>query len=497
MPRPHQTLFQINTRVWLNELARKLGRPSATLADVPDAELERLAQSGFDWVWLLGVWQTGPASRKVSLTDPVLRKEYEKALPGFTDADVPGSPFAVQSYTVHRDFGADDALAKLRERLKARGLKLLLDFVPNHTALDHPWVTQHPDRYVRGNGELLEREPGNWARINDGLILAHGRDPYFAGWTDTLQLDYRTRAVRDAMAAELERVAARCDGVRCDMAMLVLPEVFSKTWAAAPAPQAGAEPAPFWPDAIARARKVREDFLVMAEVYWGLEGTLQQQGFDFTYDKTLYDWLRNHDAPGVRRHLGADMTFQKRCARFTENHDEPRAAASFPHPISLAAAVVTYVVPGLRFFHDGQFEGRRIKLPIQLGRRADEPAHEGIASFYQKLLAALRRPEVREGEWSLLTCRPAWDGNATWDRFIAFRWKGTDGRLVLVAVNFGGTQGQCYVQDPLPDLRGRQVRLRDLVGPASYDRAGDEMASKGLYLDLLPWGYHVFEAIPL
>jgi hypothetical protein len=497
VPRPHQSLYQINTRVWLNELARKLGRPSVTLADVPDEELEKLAQNGFDWIWLLGIWQTGEASRKVSRTDPGLRKEYERALPGFTDDDVPGSPFAVQSYTVHRDFGGDEALAKLRERLKARGLKLLLDFVPNHTALDHPWVTQHPDRFVRGTGELLEREPGNWTRVRDDLILAYGRDPYFAGWTDTLQLDYRTRGVRDAMVAELERIAQRCDGVRCDMAMLVLPEVFSRTWAAAPAPQAGNEPGAFWPDAIARARKIRPDFMVMAEVYWGLEGTLQQQGFDFTYDKTLYDWLRNHDAPGVRKHLTADIGFQSRCARFTENHDEPRAAASFPHPVGLAAAIATYLAPGLRFFHDGQFEGRKIRVPVHLARRADEPVHEGIAAFYPKLLAAMKRPEVREGEWSLLSCRPAWDGNATWDRFLASRWKGADGRQVLIAVNFGGTQGQCYVENPLPDLRGRQVRLRDLMGPASYDRSGDEMASKGLYLDLLPWGYHVFEAIPL
>lgn len=491
---PHKSLYQINTRVWLGELSRRTGQ-RVTLADVPDDVLEELAKAGFDWVWLLGVWQTGPASRKISLTDPGLRKEYERALPGFTDDDVSGSMFAVRSYDVHEDFGGDAALAKLRERMKEKGLSLLLDFVPNHTALDHPWVTQAPDRFVHGNADLLEREPGNWTKLGD-QILAYGRDPYFAGWSDTLQLDYRTKDVRDAMAAELERIARRCDGVRCDMAMLVLPEVFSRTWSAAPAPKGGVDHAPFWPDAIARARKAHPGFIVMAEVYWGLEAQLQQQGFDYTYDKTLYDWLRNSDAPGVRRHLAAPLEFQNRCARFLENHDEPRAAASFPHPIQAAAAAITFLSPGLRFFHEGQFQGRRVKLPVQLQRRVDESINEGLLEFYRKLVGVLRRPEVREGSWALLSNRPAWDGNPTWERYITMRWELGDKRL-LVAVNFGGTQGQCYIQNPFPNLRGKQIRLQDLTGPARYDRSADEMGSKGLYIDLPAWGFNVFEATPL
>jgi len=230
----------------------------------------------------------------------------------------------------------------------------------------------------------------------------------------------------------------------------------------------------------------------MAEAYWDLEWTLQQQGFDYTYDKRLYDRLRSHDAAAVRGHLRADPEFQRRSVRFLENHDEPRAAAVFPPPIEQAAAVIAFLVPGLRFVHDGQRSGRRIRTSNHLRRRAPEPVDREIETFHDRLFACLRRPEVRDGEWSLLDPLPAWDGNATAERFVACAWSGTTGRLV-VAVNYGDTRAQCYIRLEFPDLRGACV-LRDLVNPGiEYERDGGELATRGLYLDLGPWGHHVFE----
>ena len=134
---------------------------------------------------------------------------------------------------MHPALGGDEALARLRERLRDRGLKLMLDFVPNHTALDHPWVEDHPEYYVVGTELDLARAPQNytWVKRPGGdRLLAYGRDPYFPGWPDTLQLNYGNPATQDAMLGELLRIAGQCDGVRCDMAMLVLPEVFERTW---------------------------------------------------------------------------------------------------------------------------------------------------------------------------------------------------------------------------------------------------------------------------
>ncbi|HWE36313.1 MAG TPA: alpha-amylase family glycosyl hydrolase [Isosphaeraceae bacterium] len=491
----HPSLYQVNARLWLGDVARGLGRP-ATLDDVPDADLDRLAALGFDWVYLLGAWRTGPAGRAVSRSREDWRRGFAEDLPDLADADIVGSPFAVQSYDVHEDFGGDAALARLRTRLRSRGLRLMLDFVPNHTAIDHPWVTGHPDYYVAGTEDDLAREPDNYLRVRAGgrsVVLAYGRDPYFPGWPDTLQLNYRHPALRAAMAGELARVAARCDGVRCDMAMLVLPDVFARTWGDRSAPRDGPAPVdePFWPGAIAEARATNPGFRLMAEAYWDLEWALQQQGFDWTYDKRLYDRLRGLDAGAVRGHLTADAEYQRKSARFLENHDEPRAAATFAPEVHPAAATLTYLVPGLRFVHDGQLEGRRSRTSIHIGRRRDESVDPMIQCVYEKLLKCLARPEVRDGRWRLLECRPAWDGNPSWDRFLAFLWDAEGSRL-LVAVNYGPTRGQCYVALPPEGLRGGAFRLEDLLGDEAHDREGDDLAARGLYLDVPAWGHHAF-----
>jgi glycosidase len=482
----YPSLYQINTRVWLTELARARGR-RATLDDIADVELDRLAGTGFDWVWLLSVWSTGPAGRSVSRTQREWRREFEQTLPDLREEDIAGSGFAITGYAVDRDLGGDAALARLRERLRARGLRLMLDFVPNHTALDHPWVEDHPEYYVSGNELDLTRAPQNftWVKRKRGdLLLAHGRDPYFPGWPDTLQLDYANPATQQAMAGELLRIGGQCDGVRCDMAMLVLPDVFERTW--------GRRSPPFWTNAIGQVRAKFPGFTFMAEVYWDLEWTVMQQGFDYAYDKRLYDRLREGHARPVREHLFAGLDFQDRLARFLENHDEPRAAATFPPGNHEAAAVITFLSPGLRFFHQGQLEGRRKRISPHLVRAPLEPPDPSRQQFYARLLEVLRQPAVRDGKWGLLELVPAWEGNPTWDDFLAWSWQAPDGRRLLIAVNYSGHQSQCYVRLPFPDLARQTVRLRDLLGVASLDRDGSELESRGLYLDLPPWGCHAF-----
>jgi len=487
MTRPlYPSLYQINTRVWLTEISRGLGRP-ATLDDIPDAELDRLARLGFDWIWMLSVWQTGPGAQQVSRSNPEWRREFEETLPDLSEEDIAGSGFAITSYTVHEALGGDAALARLRDRLRKRGLNLMLDFVPNHTGLDHPWIESHPQYYVSGTESDLEHAPQNYTRVkrNAGdLILAYGRDPYFSGWPDTVQLDYSNPATQKAMIGELLRISGQCDGLRCDMAMLVLPDVFERTW--------GCRSELFWPRATQQVREQVPGFCFMAEVYWDLEWTLQQQGFDYAYDKRLYDRLREGHARPVREHFHAGLDYQDKLARFLENHDEPRANATFPSRMHQAAAIITFLSPGLRFFHQGEFEGRRKRISPHLVRAPIEPEDRELEQFYDRLLSVLRLPVVREDCWQLLECAPAWDGNWTWDGFLAFGWEDSDGGRMLVTVNYSPHYGQCYVRLPF-SLSGQAVRFNDLMGPNSYDRSGDDVVQGGLYLDVPPWGYHVFE----
>jgi glycosidase len=485
----YPALYQINTRVWLTELSERLGR-SATLNDIPDAELDRLAQMGFDWVWLLSVWQTGLAAQKVSRSNPEWRKEFQATLPDLREDDIPGSGFAITGYAVHAHLGGDIALARLRDRLKDRGLRLMLDFVPNHMGLDHPWVEDHPEYFIRGTDLDLARAPQNYAwvkRKGGDLLLAHGRDPYFPGWPDTLQVNYANPATQEAMIGELVRIAGQCDGVRCDMAMLVLPEVFERTW--------GLRAPLFWPKATQRVRERVPDFCFMAEVYWDLEWTLQQQGFNYAYDKRLYDRLRDGHARPVREHFHAGLDYQDKLARFLENHDEPRAAAAFAPAVHQAAAIITFLSPGLRFFHQGQLQGRKKRISPHLGRGPDEPIDQELGKFYQRLFDVLCLPAVRQGQWQALEPIPTWDGNWTHDCFLAFAWHGANGKRLLVAVNYAPNQSQCHLRLPFADLAHRPVRLQDLTSDVAYDRDGNALLSGGLYLDLPPWGYHVFDIL--
>ncbi|WP_448561082.1 alpha-amylase family glycosyl hydrolase [Trichothermofontia sp.] len=486
----YPSLYQLNTRVYLTALSRQLGR-SATLDDWPDAELDAYAKTGFDWIWLLSVWQTGSVGQQVSRSHPGWREQFLSDLPDLQEADIGGSGFAITDYTVAKEWGGNAALSRLRSRLQQRGLRLMLDFVPNHTAPDHLWTQTHPDFYIAGTEADLARAPQNYYRLTSptgSQIFAHGRDPYFPGWPDTLQLNYGNPELQAAMRATLSTIAGQCDGVRCDMAMLMLPEVFERTW--------GIPCAPFWEAAIAQVRQTHPDFVFMAEVYWDLEWTLQQQGFDYTYDKRLYDRLEARNVNSVRDHLRAEMDFQRKLARFLENHDERRAAAAFPPGVHQAAAIITFLAPGLRFFHQGQFNGCKLRTSVHLLRAATEAIDPDIQAFYQRLLHCLEHPIVREGTWQLLDAIPAWGDNATWKQFILYLWQ-FKAEAWLVVINYAPAQGQCYVPLPIANLAEQDYEFKDLMGPYRYERSGSRLCQQGLYLDLPAWGYHVFAITPL
>ena len=497
----HPLLYQLNTRVYLAERSLELGRP-ASFDEIPDKLLDQLADLGFGWIYLLGIWQTGPAARAISRSSETVLNEAQRNLPDFTQKDIVGSPFSVQAYEPNRDLGDKAALARFRKRGHMRGMKLMLDFVPNHIAPDHDWVVSHPEYLIAGTEQDIAREPQNWGRFEtpDGRrIFAFGRDPYFPGWSDTVQLNYRHPGFRQAMMKQLDEVAHLCDGVRCDMAMLMEPDIFLKTWGERSLPADGTEPtnSPFWQEAIPKVRRKHPSFTFMAEVYWDMERRLQQEGFDFTYDKRLYDRLRDGGAQPVREHLLAEEDFQNRSARFLENHDEPRAASTFRPEMLYPAAVITFFSPGLRFFHEGQLGGWKHHVSMHLGRRPQEPTNAEIHSFYSLLLRCLRRPEVHQGRFGLLKPRRAWAANETWNNFICFSWHDEADHCSLVAVNYSPSQSQCYLQMNLDLLPDGDIHLADQLGRASYDRSGAEIKTRGLYLDMPAWGYHLFDVAPV
>jgi hypothetical protein len=456
-------IYEINTSVWLDDLGRRYGRP-LHLGNVPAEEWDGLASWGFDAVWLMGVWERSPAGRQVAREHAELLTEYRRALPGVTPDDVVGSPYAVHRYVVDAHFGGSDGLRRAREELARRNIALFLDFVPNHVAIDHPWTSEHPEYFIHED---------------DGTI-AHGRDPYFPPWTDTAQINVFQAGARAEAIATLRSIATQCDGVRCDMAMLLLTDVFRKTWGDRAGPTRRDE---YWSLAIPAVKSEFPDFTFMAEVYWDLEARMQELGFDYCYDKRLYDCLVHRTAESIREHLTADLSYQRKLVRLIENHDEPRAAAVFDSKKERAAAVVMSTLPGAALFHDGQFEGRRIKLPVQLGRRPEEPVDTGLQDFYRRLLHARR-----EGEWQLLTAM-GWPDNSCCENLLAWCWSGGDQRALIV-VNYSRASAQGRIRLPWVDLGGKTWRLSDALTAEVFVRDGDEMVGPGLFVDLGAWRTH-------
>jgi glycosidase len=480
---PRPTVYEINTAVWLERLGRDRGRP-LTLDEVPAAAWDALAALPVDAVWLMGVWQRSPAGLAIARADPALDASNRAALPDLRDEDVIGSPYCVRDYLVDERFGGPAALAVARAALARSGLGLILDYVPNHVAPDHPWTATRPDVLIAGGEDDLREQPDAFLRTAGG-IFARGRDPYFPPWPDVVQLNAFAPALRDAVAGTLIAIGDQCDGLRCDMAMLMTNDVFARTWGE----RAGPPPAEdYWPVLIGRVKAAHPDLLFIAEAYWDMEWTLQQQGFDLCYDKRLYDRLAHESAESVRGHLQADAAYQEGLIRFIENHDEPRAAETFGAGHARAAAVTVSTLQGARLYHDGQLEGPRTRIPVFLGRGPDEPVDGDLRAFYERLLRAVADSDLRHGDWRLCDV-DGWPDNDSHRRLVAWCWT-TPEAHELVVVNLSGAPAQGRVRPPWDDLGGRTWDVVDRLDDRRFERGGDATVADGLYVGLDPWGAH-------
>jgi hypothetical protein len=480
------SIYEINTWVWFSELRDEYGK-DIDLASIPSVEWDRIAAYGFDAVWLMGVWERSPAGIAIANQNQQLIQDFRRALPDFRFEDNVGSPYCVHSYIVDENLGGPRGLAVARGELSKRGLKLILDFVPNHVAPDHPWVTDHPEYFIHGSADDIRNDPTSLLRVG-GTVFACGRDPYFPAWPDVVQLNAFEPRLRQAAIETVDSIAQQCDGVRCDMAMLFLNSIFERTWGS----RSGLRPAKeYWRELISGIKRSHPDFIFVAEAYWDLEWELQQLGFDFCYDKKLYDRLEHGGAETVRLHLCADLAYQSKLLRFLENHDEPRAASIFSLAKQRAFAVTTATLPGAKLFHEGQFLGRKIRVPVFLARRPVEHFDREVHEFYRKLLDAVNQPVFREGNWTLCD-RWGWPDNDSFKHLLAWSWDLGEEHFLIV-VNLSDSSAQARVQIPWLFMRGTTWQLLDPLSGTTYERSGSEMLSTGLYVELEPSNFHFFQ----
>lgn len=485
-------LMEINTAVFLQQLRTK-HQQEMTLESIPQEEWHALARRGFDLLWCMGVWERSSGSKTSALADAGLRRDYETALPGWREGDVIGSPYAVYSYNPDPLFGTKDDLKKLKDSLNKEGIRLILDFVPNHLAMDHPWTLSCPEYFIHPSSEDPSGKTDIFFTTKNGDVLAHGKDPYFPSWKDTVQLNYFSSDARKAMTSELQRIAHYADGVRCDMAMLALNRVFAKTWG--PFLKDFLQPAgEFWAEAIEQVKAQYPSFIFIAEAYWELEWQLQQLGFDYTYDKKLYDLLLHAPASRIHDHLWAEASYQHKSVRFIENHDEQRAACAFGKEKSTAAAVIAATVPGLHFIHDGQMQGATFRLPIQLQRKRKEETDRRIYRFYDRMLEYTNHDLIRSGRWKLMEPAPAWENNQTYRNLLSWIWHG-QGSFKLVVVNYSQEHSQGRIYLPRTLIQKETMVFHDTLTDTSYEREPSNLLACGLYIDLNPWQTHLFDLI--
>ena len=489
--RLHPQLYEISAIPWLLRLSKKYGR-LIKLADVPGSEWEQLRELGFDLIYFMGAWRRSPLGRTLSRSQSSLFARYDECLPGWVLGDVLGSPFSIQAYEPDPMIGTWDDLHHLHQRLNEMGMRLILDVIPNHTGPDHHWIREHPEYYMRGTLADYRKAPNNFFVAENGSggaeVIAYGRDPYFAPWGDTAQLNYFNPGFRAAMIEQIKKIAAVCDGARCDMAMLVLNDHFHQTWE----PMLGSTPVPreeFWHE----ATRALPNFIWIAEAYSDSEWALQQLGFKFTYDKRFYDRLRDGFVPDLYLHLKADWDFQVRCVRFLENHDEARAATAFGNAKLPAIAVLTATVPGMHFFNDGQFEGLRTQLVVQLGRAQEEAVDTRVQDLYQRILKLANSPEFHGNGWKLVEMRDSGDRTST--DLIAYMWPGERGvKLVVVNLSNGTATGRIYFSDDF--LASPSFRFDDLLNNQTYERQNADLKRWGLFIKLNAFGAHIFDVKP-
>ena len=490
---PSPTIYEINTWVWLRQLSKDYNQ-TITLDTVPSAEIEKLASYNVDAIWMMGVWHRGEATRNSALN---YIHEYESALHDITPDDVGGSAYAIGGYHVEEVFGGRNGLAIFRNQLRQHGIKLILDYVPNHVSTDHPWIHDHPEYFIQGTKAEGDHESIDFfhAETADrkGAVVARGRDPYFPPWIDTTQFNAFSPALRQATIDTLIDIGKQCDGVRCDMAMLMMNDIFYKTWGA----RAGQMPTvDFWNAIIPAVRAQHPNLLFMAEVYWNREHDLQQQGFDYTYDKTLYDRMVTSNVGKIKAHLSADLSYLQANVRFIENHDEPRAMHTFGLERQRPAAVLICTLPGATLLHDGQFQGRRIKLPVQINRQPDEPKQPLLEHFYAHLLHETSNPIYKHGVWQMLDVTPAFDSDVTHHNLIAYSWQDADQyRIVVVNLTVQWSHGMLDLTH-WTTLSKHNWQLYDALSKTYAYHDGNHLATDGLSVDVAPYGAHIYNFKP-
>lgn len=484
-------LLELNARVWI----KKFGKDS-TLKSVTDEQIDIWKKMGIDMIWLMGIWSNNKDIISEYCFEPELINSYNSSLKDWQTDDVIGSPYSIDRYEINPTFGTKEELLEFKSKLNQQGIMLILDFVCNHFSAKSSLIWTNKEIFLFADEYIFKNDPYTFypSPANHKEFLAHGRDPLFPPWKDTAQINFYNEDARIFLINVLKDLTLLCDGVRCDMAMLPLNNIFYNTWIGVIKKHGYERPEKeFWEAAISEVKHVRDDFVFIAETYWDLEWQLQNLGFDFTYDKRLTDRLISGDIKSIKDHLNAELSYQNRSVRFLENHDEDRAIVKLGRERSMAAAVIISTIPGIAFYFDGQCEGKKVKLPLQLGREPEEKLDEKIKEFYKNLFCITRDEIFKNGEWKLLEPYAVNQNDQTFDNLLAWEFRyGNELRIIVVNYNNVTSRGRLKFD---VSTTATEIQLNDLLNKTTYKRSVKEIKEKGLFVELKSFNSHIFSII--
>jgi glycosidase len=444
-------------------------------------------------IWLMGVWDNNKSVINEYCFEPELISSYNSALKDWHKEDVIGSPYSIDRYEINPVLGTRDDLLSFKKKLNDAGISLILDFVCNHFSAKSSLIWTNKEIFLFADEYIFKNDPYTFYQSPAASkeYLAHGRDPLFPPWKDTAQINFYSREARSYLTSVLIGLTDLCDGVRCDMAMLPLNNIFYNTWIGVLKKYGFEKPEKeFWEEAISQVKIKKEDFIFIAETYWDLEWQLQNLGFDFTYDKRLTDRLVSCNIRSIKDHLNAEKSYQQKSVRFLENHDEERAIVKLGKEKSIAAAIITNTIPGIAFYFDGQCDGKKIKLPVQLGREPEEKQDEKIKEFYRNLLIITKADIFRKGDWKLLETSPVAESDFSFENLLAWEWRLED-ELRIVVVNYNNSTSRCRLKFSIKS-KTDEIVLTDLLNNITYKRSVKEIYEKGLFVELKSYHSHIF-----
>ncbi len=506
---PSLVLMAKSTYVWLDQLSRRHGREIRTLDAIPDEELDALAQRGITGLWLIGLWERSRASERI------------KRLRG--DPEAVASAYSLDDYSIALDLGGPEALAILRDRAAARGIRLASDMVPNHMGIDSRWVIEQPDRFLSlpdspfpaysFNGPDLSSDErvgifleDHYYDATDAAVVFkrvdrwsghvryvyHGNDGTSFPWNDTAQLDYARAEVREAVIQTILHVAHQFPVIRFDAAMVLARKHVQRLWFPEPGhggaipSRAGhgltraefdrAMPREFWREVVDRVAAEVPGTLLLAEAFWLLEGYfVRTLGMHRVYNSAFMNMLRDERNAEyrlvIRNTLEFDPAILGRFVNFMSNPDERTAVDQFgtgERYFGVAAVMAT--LPGLPMFGHGQFEGFTEKYGMEFRRaRLEEPVDEGLLAHHERTIFPLlhRRASFAGADGFRLYDVVADDGSVNEDVF-AYSNVGPGGERSLVVFNNRYAEAHGWIRDSVGfnarDPDGERRMRRETLG---------------------------------